>query len=445
VNHEALLETARTAESIRLRGKVNQMVGLVIESNGPPVSVGELCEIRGGSGAGRPAEASSDEGPVVDAEVVGFRDSKVLLMPLGPVDGVGPGSTVTAAQEPFSVRVGDELLGRVLNGLGRPIDDKGPIWSKDKQPVNASPPDPLRRQRIREPLGTGIRSIDSLITCGKGQRVGIFAGSGVGKSVLMGMIARSSEAHINVIALIGERGREVRDFLERDLGEEGLRRSVVVVVTSDQPALVRIKGALVATAVAEHFRDRGADVMLMMDSVTRVAMAQREVGLAIGEPPTTRGYTPSVFAFLPRLLERAGMAERGSITGLYTVLVEGDDTNEPVSDTTRSILDGHIVLSRRLASQGHYPAVDVLESVSRVMVDVVDEEHMAVANRIRDTLGTYREAQDLINIGAYRRGNNPRIDFAIERIDRINAFLRQGIQEHSDLPGSREAMMRLLE
>ncbi|OGG56824.1 MAG: flagellar protein export ATPase FliI [Candidatus Handelsmanbacteria bacterium RIFCSPLOWO2_12_FULL_64_10] len=434
MNYESLLETTRTADAIRLRGKVNQMVGLVIESNGPPVSVGELCEIRStGSATG------------VDAEVVGFRDNKVLLMPLGPVDGVGPGSTVSPGNEPFSVRVGEELLGRVLNGLGRPIDDKGPVWSKEKRPINGLPPDPLRRQRIREPLGTGIRAIDALVTCGRGQRVGIFSGSGVGKSVLMGMIARNSEADINVIALIGERGREVRDFLERDLGEEGLRRSVVVVVTSDQPALVRIKGALVATAIAEHFRDGGANVMLMMDSVTRVAMAQREVGLAIGEPPTTRGYTPSVFAFLPRLLERAGMAERGSITGLYTVLVEGDDTNEPVSDTTRSILDGHIVLSRRLASQGHYPAVDVLESVSRVMVDVVDEEHTAASNQIRDILATYREAQDLINIGAYRRGNNPRIDFAIERIDRINAFLRQGIQERADLQGAREMMMKLLE
>ncbi len=434
MNHEALLETARTAESIRLRGKVNQMVGLVIESNGPPVSVGELCEIR-----------SNGAMTGVDAEVVGFRDNKVLLMPLGPVDGVGPGSTVTPNNEPFSVRVGDELLGRVLNGLGRPIDDKGPVWCKANRPVNGQPPDPMRRQRIREPLGTGIRAIDGLITCGRGQRVGIFAGSGVGKSVLMGMIARNSEADINVIALIGERGREVRDFLERDLGEEGLRRSVVVVVTSDQPALVRIKGALVATAIAEHFRDTGADVMLMMDSVTRVAMAQREVGLAIGEPPTTRGYTPSVFAFLPKLLERAGMAERGSITGLYTVLVEGDDTNEPVSDTTRSILDGHISLSRRLASQGHYPAVDVLESVSRVMVDVADREHTAAANQIRDTMSTYREAQDLINIGAYRRGNNPRIDFAIERIDRINAFLKQGIDEHADFQSTREMVMRLLE
>ena len=434
MNHADLLETARTAESIRLRGKVNHMVGLVIESNGPPVSVGELCEIRN--------TGLSDS---VDAEVVGFRDNKVLLMPLGPVDGVGPGSTVAASREPFSVRVGEDLLGRVLNGLGRPIDGKGPIWSKEKQPVNATPPDPLRRQRIREPLGTGIRSIDALVTCGRGQRVGIFAGSGVGKSVLMGMVARNSEADINVIALIGERGREVRDFLERDLGEEGLRRSVLVVVTSDQPALVRIKGALVATAIAEYFRDKGLDVMLMMDSVTRVAMAQREVGLAIGEPPTTRGYTPSVFAFLPRLLERAGMAERGSITGLYTVLVEGDDTNEPVSDTTRSILDGHIVLSRRLASQGHYPAVDVLESVSRVMIEVVDEAHTAMANQIREVMSTYREAQDLINIGAYRRGNNPRTDFAIERIDRINAFLRQDIQDSSNLQTTREAMMKLLE
>ena len=434
MNLEALLETAKTAESIRLLGKVNKMVGLVIESNGPLVSVGELCEIR-----------SSDGNTRVDAEVVGFRDNKVLLMPLGHVDGVDPGSTVTPSQEPFSVRVGNELLGRVLNGLGRPIDDKGPISPKAKRPANGLPPDPLRRQRIQERLGTGIRSIDALVTCGRGQRVGIFAGSGVGKSVLMGMIARNSEADINVIALIGERGREVRDFLERDLGEEGLSRSVVVVVTSDQPALVRIKGALVATAIAEYFRDTHANVMLMMDSITRVATAQREVGLAIGEPPTTRGYTPSVFAFLPRLLERAGMSERGSITGLYTVLVEGDDANEPVSDATRAILDGHIALSRRLATQGHYPAVDILDSVSRLMVDIVDEQHMATAGRIRETLSTFREAEDLINIGAYQRGNNPRIDFAVERIDRINEFLRQGINEHTDYQSSVEMMNGLLD
>lgn len=433
MNAHRLNQALDNTDPIRIRGKVNQVVGLVIESDGPPVSVGELCTITNVGG-----------GPPIKAEVVGFRQSRVLLMPLGPMEGISPGSKVTASDRAFDVKVGDSLLGRVLDGLGEPIDGKGPIWSTEKRSVIAPPPDPLGRQRVTEPLGTGIRSIDGLITCGKGQRAGIFAGSGVGKSVLLGMLARNAESDVNVIALIGERGREVRDFIERDLGPEGLARSVIIVATSDQPALVRIKGAQVATAIAEHFRDEGKDVMLMMDSVTRVAMAQREVGLAIGEPPTTRGYTPSTFALLPRLLERAGMGETGSITGLYTVLVEGDDMDEPVADAVRSILDGHIVLSRRLQSQGHYPAIDVLQSVSRVMVDVVSEAHFQTSNKIKEILVNYREAEDLINVGAYQEGNNPEIDLAIRYVNQINAFLRQGIEENTPFQQMFEQMVGLL-
>ncbi len=433
MNVQGLIRAVEDAEPIRIRGKVNQVVGLVIETNGPPISIGELCRIDGADGV-----------HPVYAEVVGFRENRVLMMPLGEMVGIAPGSRVTATDEPLAVRVGEDLLGRVLNGLGEPIDEKGAVWSSQTRPVSGAPPDPLKRRRIREPLGTGIRAIDTLITCGKGQRVGIFAGSGIGKSVLLGMLARHAQADVNVIALIGERGREVRDFLERDLGPEGLARSVVIVATSDQPALVRIKGAQVATAIAEHFRDQGKDVMLLMDSVTRVATAQREVGLAIGEPPTTRGYTPPTFALLPRLLERAGMGPEGSITGLYTVLVEGDDMDEPVADAVRAILDGHIVLSRRLASQGHYPAIDVLESVSRVINEVVTPEHLAQANQIKETMVTYREAEDLINVGAYQRGNSDQIDFALDHIDRINTFLRQDMTEQSDFDESRTQMMDLL-
>ena len=433
MNSHRLNQTLDNTDPIRIRGKVNQVVGLVIETDGPPVSVGELCSI---------TNVGGDE-PVL-AEVVGFRQNRVLLMPLGQMEGISPGSKVTATDKAFTVKVGESLLGRVLNGLGEPIDGKGPIWATETRSVIAPPPDPLGRQRITEPLGTGIRAIDSLITCGKGQRAGIFAGSGVGKSVLLGMLARNAEADVNVIALIGERGREVREFIERDLGPEGLAKSVVIVATSDQPALVRIKGAQVATAVAEYFRDEGLNVMLMMDSVTRVAMAQREVGLAIGEPPTTRGYTPSTFAMLPRLLERAGMGEAGSITGLYTVLVEGDEMDEPVADAVRSILDGHIVLSRRLQSQGHYPAIDVLESVSRVMVDVVSDAHFDTSNRIKEILVNYREAEDLINVGAYQEGNNPEIDFAIRYVNAINIFLRQGIEENTPFQQTYEQMISLL-
>ena len=384
--------------------------------------IGEICKIY----------VDRQQHPLL-AEVVGFRDSRVLLMPLGMMEGIKPGSEVVATRSTHHVNGGPELLGRVLDGLGNPLDDRGPLPTHTRYPVNAPPPDSLKRSRITEPLGLGVRSIDGCLTVGRGQRVGIFAGSGVGKSTLLGMIARSTQADVNVIALTGERGREVRDFIEESLGEEGLARSVVVVATSDQPALVRIKASLVATAVAEYFRDQGLDVMLMMDSVTRLAMAQREVGLAIGEPPATRGYTPSVFALLPRLLERSGAGERGSITGLYTVLVDGDDMNEPVADAVRGILDGHIVLSRSLAQQNHYPAVDILQSVSRVMPAVTTLVHRAAAGETRSLLAAYREAEDLINIGAYAEGSNPRIDRARKYIDAIRAFLRQRTDEPAPL------------
>jgi flagellum-specific ATP synthase len=384
------------------------------------MSVGETCTIV----YRRTAQ------PVL-CEVVGFRGNRVLLMPLGELGGMGAGSEVIALGRPLEIVLSDDLLGRVVDGLGNPMDGRGPILGGRRADVTNSPPDPLKRRRVSEPLGLGIRVIDGLLTTGKGQRVGVFSGSGVGKSTVLGMIARNTSADVNVIGLVGERGKEVRDFIERDLGDAGLKRSVVIVATSDQPALVRIKAAFVATRIAEYFRDQGLDVMLMMDSVTRFAMAQREVGLAIGEPTTTRGYTPSVFAVLPKLLERTGTAEIGTITALYTVLVDGDDLNEPVSDAVRSILDGHIVLSRNLAAANHYPAVDVLNSISRVMPDVVDPVHLASASAIRDMLANYREAEDLINIGAYVRGSNPKVDLAINKIESIRHFVRQGIHERS--------------
>jgi flagellum-specific ATP synthase len=365
-------------------------------------------------------------------------------MVLGDAERISPGSEIVATGRTLSVNVGDGLLGRVIDGLGRPIDGKGEIETTSIRSIHGSPPNPLERRRIAEPIATGVRSIDTLLTCGKGQRVGIFAGSGVGKSVLLGMIARDTSADVNVIALVGERGREVGEFIDRELGPEGLQRSVVIVATSDQPALIRIKAAFMATAIAEHFRDKGLDVMLLMDSVTRLAMAQREVGLAIGEPPTTKGYTPSVFAMLPKLLERAGNGKTGSITGLYTVLVEGDDMNEPVADAVRSILDGHIVLSRRLASAGHYPAIDVLESVSRVMPMVTTEVHRLAAQRLLDLLATYRESEDLINIGAYVKGSNPRIDQAIGMINNIRAFLRQRADEREQYGSGIQQLQKMM-
>ena len=418
-------------ESIKMSGKVTQVIGLVIESKGPNVSLGELCYIK---------SRFPNVAPI-PAEVVGFREGLVLLMPIGEMQGIGPGCEVVSAQKTLQVKVGMELLGRVLDGLGNPMDGKGPILSRTEYPLHAEPPDPLQRPRIKDSLYVGVRAIDGLITLGSGQRIGIMAGSGVGKSTLLSMIARNTEADISVISLVGERGREVRDFIERDLGEEGLKRSVVVVATSDKPALVRIKGAMTATAIAEYFRDQGRRVVLMMDSVTRFAMAQREVGLTIGEPPATRGYTPSVFALLPRLLERAGTSARGSITGIYTVLVDGDDMNEPIADAVRSILDGHIVLSRAIAAQNHFPAIDILASVSRVMTDVVTKEHREAAQHMRALMAVYKEAEDLIHIGAYVKGSSKRIDEAIQKIDAINDFLCQGVFEVSSF----EEMKKTLE
>ena len=419
ISLKRLTNAINEVKTIKLTGKVTQVVGLVIETSGPSVSVGELCYVYPKTANAKP----------IPAEVVGFREGKVMLMPVGEMAGVGPGCEVVAAQKMLQVKVGDELLGRVLDGLGNPMDGLPPISSKIEYPLQAPPPPPLTRPRINENLYVGVRAVDGLITMGSGQRIGIMAGSGVGKSTLLSMIARNTEADISVIALVGERGREVRDFIERDLGEEGLKRAVVVVATSDQPALVRIKGAMTATAIAEYFRDTGHKVILMMDSVTRFAMAQREVGLTIGEPPATRGYTPSVFALLPRLLERAGTSDTGSITGIYTVLVDGDDMNEPIADAVRSILDGHIVLSRNIAAQNHFPAIDVLGSVSRVMNEVVTPEHLQAAQNMRALMATYRDAEDLIHIGAYVKGSSKRIDASIAKIDAINDFLCQGIFE----------------
>ncbi|MFQ5498450.1 MAG: FliI/YscN family ATPase [Candidatus Zixiibacteriota bacterium] len=411
----------RRASTVRQFGKVTKVVGLIIEAAGPAVSIGRLCTIE-----------NRDDGGQLQAEVVGFRDDHILLMPYGPITGITPGAIVTSTSEQLRIPVGRELIGRVLGGLGQPVDGKGPLTTAMTRPINSRPIAALRRQRITTPVRTGIKMIDLTSPIGQGQRMGIFSGSGVGKSVLLGMIARGSTADINVVALIGERGREVREFIERDLGPEGMKKSVVVAVTSDQPALVRIKGAMVATSIAEYFRDQGKDVMLMMDSLTRIAMAQREIGITVGEPPTTKGFTPSCFAMLPVLLERAGLTESGSITGLYTVLVEGDDLTEPISDAVRSILDGHISLSRRLASRNQYPAVDVLESISRLIHEIATEEEVRLAGRVREITATYRDAEDLINIGAYAKGSNPRIDEAITKIGALNAFFTQGIDEHVD-------------
>lgn len=407
------------SDFIEYSGKVSKVVGLTIESDGPEANIGELCHLHAIRG-----------NKIISAEVVGFKDNKVLLMPFGDMSGIGPGNTVVATGDYLKVGVGRKLTGRVLDGIGNPIDGKGDLEPEDFYPVNNQPPHPLMRKRITEPLVLGVKAIDGLLTIGKGQRIGIFSGSGVGKSTLMGMIARNTKADINVIALIGERGREVREFIEKDLKEEGLKRSVVIVATSDQPALIRLKGALLATAIAEYFRDQGKDVLLLMDSLTRFAMAQREIGLAIGEPPVSRGYTPSVFGLLPRLLERAGNSDKGSITGLYTVLVDGDDLTEPVTDTARGILDGHIVLSRALANRNQYPAIDVLTSISRVMPDIISPEHKGIAGEIKKVMAVYRDAEDLINIGAYVKGSNQKIDYAIEVIDNIIGFLEQGTHDN---------------
>lgn len=412
-------------------GKVIKMVGLTLEATGPTSNLNDVCYI------------TTDGKNKKLAEVVGFRDNRILLMPYDDMTGVGIGSMVENSGGSFKVPVGEELLGRTLDGLGNPIDgyvikaktiDNHTIYSNELKcsqyyEAEAAPPDPLKRKIIDEVLPLGVKAVDSMLTVGKGQRIGIFAGSGVGKSTLLGMFARNTRADINVIALIGERGREVREFIERDLGEEGLKRSVVVVATSDKPALIRKKAAKTATAIAEYFRDQGKDVLLMMDSLTRFSMAQREIGLASGEPPVSRGYTPSVYTEMPKLLERAGNSDKGSITGLYTVLVDGDDFNEPISDTARSILDGHIMLSRKLAHKNHYPAIDILQSISRIMSSIVSNDHKEAAGRLKNVLATYQEAEDLINIGAYKSGSNPDIDYAISKIQAVNSYLAQDVDD----------------
>ncbi len=432
--HEAL----EHASLLQQYGKITRVVGLVIQAIGLTASVGELCEIH------RHRSHKGDE-ETIPAEVVGFEDEQILLMPLGGIWGIRPMDRVRRSGVPLRIPVGSSLLGRVVDALGQPIDNGPALVLPDSYPVHNIPPNPFLRRRIREPIATGVRAIDALLTCGKGQRVGIFAGSGVGKSTLLGMIARYTSADVNVIALVGERGREVREFVEEELGEEGLRRSVVIVATSDQPPLLRVQGAFTATAIAEYFRDQGHDVLFMMDSVTRFAMAQREIGLAIGEPPTTRGYTPSVFARLPTLLERAGTTEgQGSITGLYTVLVEGDDMNEPIADAARSILDGHIELSRDLASQGHYPAIRVLSSLSRVMDDLITPEHQLAAQRVRQVLADYEQIREAHQLGVYNQGMNPRSDFAIQQVDQIHAFLRQTVADGCKFEDTIEQLIHLL-
>jgi len=395
-------------------GKVVKIVGLTIESVGPNAKLNDLCRII----------IDKNRNISIMAEVVGFRDKRLLLMPYESVEGLGVGCIVENTGHPLSVCVGDEMLGHTLDGMGRPTDIEE-LTLREEYPVDAPPPDPMERVIISEVLPLGVKAVDGLITVGKGQRIGIFAGSGVGKSTLLGMFARNTKADINVIALIGERGREVREFIERDMGEEGMRRSVVIVATSDRPALLRRNAAKTATAIAEYFRDQGKDVLLMMDSLTRFSMAQREIGLASGEPPVTRGYPPSVYSEMPKLLERAGNSDKGSITGLYTVLVDGDDFNEPITDTARSILDGHIMLDRRLAHKNHYPAIDVLQSISRVMSSIADSSHKEAAGKLKNVMATYQEAEDLINIGAYKSGSNKNIDYAIEKIDAVNEFLLQ--------------------
>lgn len=429
---EQAIERLAGLEECRVTGRVRQAVGLVVESEGLSLPVGALCEIRTAGGG------------AVPAEVAGFRGPVTLLMPLGELRGVRRGDEVSCVSMSTLVPVGEGLLGRVIDASGRPLDDGPPVAVERRVPLHAEPPPPLSRERIREPLATGVRAIDALLACGKGQRVGLFSGAGVGKSTLLGMCARGTAADVSVIALVGERGREVREFIERDLGPEGLRRSVVIVETSDRPAPLRVRAAFAATAVAEYFRDRGRDVLFLMDSVTRMANAQREIGLSVNEPPATKGYPPSVFAMLPRLLERAGRSDRGSITGFYSVLVDADDINEPIGDAARSLLDGHVWLSRDLAMRGHYPAVDPLASVSRLMNDVSPKEQVEAATRVRTLLSAYRNAEDLINVGAYMKGSNPEIDRAVRAHEPILAFLRQGIDEKRTLEETRRSLGELV-
>lgn len=430
-----LISTIDTIDTFKRYGRVNRVIGLMIESIGPESSIGDLCYIHVGLKQKR----------IIRAEVVGFRDSHVLLMPYTDIQDISPGCLVEATGDSLQIKVGSGLIGKVLDPLGYPMDESPLPKGLTSVPTDQSPPNPMKRPPIDEEIEVGVRVIDSTLTVGKGQRIGIFAGSGVGKSTLMGMIARNSEADINVIGLIGERGREVREFIERDLGEDGLKKSVVVSATSDQPALMRLKGAYTATAIAEYYRDQGYNVMMMMDSVTRVAMAQREIGLAIGEPPTTKGYTPSVFSILPKLLERTGTNQLGSITAFYTVLVDGDDMNEPIADAVRGILDGHFVLDRALANKGHYPAINVLKSVSRVMNNIVSKEHRKAAEKLRDLLATYFDSEDLINIGAYKRGSSKEIDEAIRFYPKIISFLKQETDENIRKEDSISTLIQLFE
>jgi flagellum-specific ATP synthase len=429
---KSIIDEVSEVSLVRRRGRVDRVTGLVIESKGPSSEVGELCKL---------IDVNKEIG---QAEVVGFRGAVTLLMPLGRLDGIKPGIIVEALGRPLTVGVGACLVGRVLDGLGNPMDDKGPLGLTIQKSVYADPPNAMQRTRIKDSLHTGIRAVDTFLTLGKGQRMGIFAGSGVGKSVTMGMIAKNCRAQINVIVLVGERGREVREFIERDLGPEGLARSVVVVATSDQPALIRLKSSLVGVTIAESFRDEGLDVLLMMDSSTRLAMAQREVGLSVGEPPATKGYPPSVFAFLPPMFERAGTSSKGSITGLYTVLVEGDDMDDPIADTVRSILDGHIVLSRDLAAKNHYPAIDVLASVSRCRTDIIDDDHKKATSELLRSLAVYKKSEDLIRIGAYVKGSDEELDLAVERWPALEGILRQDVDEVYDLRELYATMMNLV-
>lgn len=416
---------------IKYKGRVKKVVGLTIESSGPEVNIGDLCKIKTSKG-------------FINSEVVGFNEKNLILMPLDDMIGIGTGNAVESTKEAVRVPVGDSLLGRILDGLGNPIDGKPPINSKEFYPIHKESPTPMNRSDIKDILPLGVKAIDGLLTVGKGQRIGIFAGSGVGKSTLISMIARNTQAQVNVVALVGERGREVKDFIRKDLGEEGLKNSVIIAATSDQPALVRLKAAFTATAIAEYFRDQGKDVLLMMDSLTRFAMAQREIGLAVGEPPVSRGYTPSVFGIMPKLLERSGKTQEGSITGIYTVLVDGDDMNEPITDAARGILDGHIILTRNLANKGHFPAIDVLSSISRVMNDIVSDQHQKSSVKFRETLATYRESENLINIGAYVKGSNKHIDYSIKNIDNINNFLTQEVGENFTYENTLEKLERVL-
>lgn len=421
-------------DPVKRVGKITKVIGLVIESSGPKAPIGELCNIIGRDGQ-----------VICQSEIVGFLEqNRILSMVLGDLQNIEPGMEIIATSSSLRIGVGETLLGRVIDGVGRPMDGLPETNIAEYRSIYAHPPNPLTRKRITEPLATGIRAIDGILTIGKGQRMGIFSGSGIGKSTLIGMIARNTSADVNVICLVGERGREVKEFLEKELGEDGLRRSVVVVATSDTAPLMRVKAPLVATTIAEYFRDKGLDVMLMLDSATRLAMAQREVGLTIGEPPTSKGYTPSVFSFMQKTMERAGTSDVGSITGLYTVLVEGDDMNEPIADAARGILDGHIVLSRKLASLGHYPAIDVLESISRVRNDVITKEHKQAAQSVIELLAAYRISEDLISVGAYRKGTNPLTDKAINSYDKINNFLRQDIYENADFNETIDKLLNLV-